>query len=113
MKGNNKIKRYKTIASLKRALKRKYNEGTSFYSDNKKVQKLLEDIGVVAICGATGAGIGFMVAGPQGALVGGIVGVAAGFIITRRKIEIKIKKIKIEGIGFHFYEVDDLEVTFV
>ena len=93
MKKNNKIKRYKTIAGLKRALKQKYNQGTSFYSDNKKVQKLLEDIGVVAICGGVGAGIGFAVAGPTGALVGGIVGVFTGLVITER---IKIKEI-------HFY----------
>ena len=93
MKKNDKVKKYKTIAGLKRALKRKYNEGTSFYSDNKKVQKLLEDIGIVAICGATGVGIGFAVAGPTGALVGGIVGVFTGLVITER---IKIKEIRFD-----------------
>ena len=64
-----------------------YNQDSSFYSD-KEVQKLLKDIGVVVICGVSGAVTGFAVAGPTGAFVGGVVGTLAGLIIIEA-IEMK------------------------
>ena len=92
MKDNKKVKKYKTKAGLKRALTYHYNQGTVFYSDDKKTQELLKDLGV-AVYGVSGVGIGFAFGGPKGALIGGILGLVTGLLVT--------EKIKIKHICFH------------
>ena len=91
-----KIEKYKNITDLKKALKRLYDQGTAFASDNEKAQKLLEEIGVVVVCGGAGAAIGFSLGGPPGALAGGALGVFAGLVVIEK---IKIKSIHLDHFG--------------
>ena len=84
-----KKKKYKTLAGMKRALKHQYNQGVRFESEHKATQEFLEKLGVTACCGIGGAIVGSCF-GPQGALIGGILGCIAGLMIIG---VIKIKKI--------------------
>ena len=96
MKNTGKIKKYKTLAGLKRALTRQYNQGTVFYSNNKRTQRFLEDMGIITFCGVSGVGIGFAVGGPQGALIGGVLGLVTGLLVTEK---MKIKSIHRDPFG--------------
>lgn len=90
-------KEFKNHLSLRRFFKRYNKQGFDFSPENKRTEKIFIQMGITIIggtCGGLiGAGIGFYVAGPPGAIIGCVTGAIIGIaVVNGVHYKVKITK---------------------